>query len=139
MRHKIGIIAIVISSLAGFLLSLYVHRSSSPLKDELHADTQHVYHSPLSITQQLEGDPKAGEKIYYLFCASCHGPHPQIELHAPQLGDREIWQAYAALGTETLFKATETGIGAMPARGGCFECSDEQLKSAILYMLEESS
>jgi len=37
---------------------------------------------------------------------------------------------------DTLLKMTIQGVGAMPARGGCFECSDGQLKEAIIYMLK---
>jgi len=34
-----------------------------------------------------------------------------------------------------LLEHTSEGFGAMPARGGCFECTDEQLELAILAML----
>ena len=36
-----------------------------------------------------------------------------------------------------LFKHTDEGFNAMPARGGCFECSDRQLKLAIAAMLPQ--
>ena len=36
-----------------------------------------------------------------------------------------------------LLKHTEEGFNAMPPRGGCFECTDEQLLLALSEMLSE--
>jgi cytochrome c5 len=42
------------------------------------------------------------------------------------------------LGLDILLNITVNGVGAMPARGGCFECSDEQLRTTIRYILDHS-
>ena len=44
----------------------------------------------------------------------------------------------SSLGMPVLLKLTIDGKGAMPARGGCFECSDEQLMDVIKYIVSQS-
>lgn len=72
------------------------------------------------------------------FCASCHAASPLIPLGAPRIGEKEDWAPRIKRGINSLFSHTEEGFNAMPARGGCFECSDEQLMLAILSMLPKS-
>ena len=81
--------------------------------------------------------PHPGEKIYQQYCFSCHTPGVS---GAPKLGDAEQWAPRIAKGRELLLKTTIDGIPpAMPARGLCSDCTDEQLMDAIDYMIEESS
>jgi len=130
MRHKVGIaILLVISGICGLCISWYTHREQMP------ALTDNMHH-PVSFVKQIAGDANAGEKIFREYCASCHSAQPIIEVHAPLINDKRVWNTKKKLGIPFLLKTTIRGIGAMPARGGCFECSDEQLKSAIQYMLQ---
>ncbi|OGO93344.1 MAG: hypothetical protein A3F41_01385 [Coxiella sp. RIFCSPHIGHO2_12_FULL_44_14] len=95
----------------------------------------HAVHYPTLFVNQLKNDPTAGKKIFHEYCAACHAQQPEIDIHAPRFGDHATWSAFKALGSEKLFQWTTQGHGAMPARGGCFECSDEQLKAAIRYLI----
>jgi cytochrome c5 len=61
-----------------------------------------------------------------------------IDVNAPRLGDKKAWLMRQKLGLTNLLKITVNGKGAMPARGGCFECSDKQLLMAIQYILNNS-
>lgn len=97
-----------------------------------------IHHSPFSFVKQLKGDPDAGRKIFKEFCAACHDANPRIDINAPRVGDHKTWQGLRQLGMESLLSMTIKGAKAMPARGGCFECSDEQLREAIEYMLKMS-
>jgi cytochrome c5 len=94
-----------------------------------------TFHYPTLFVNQLHGDPKAGEKIYKEYCASCHAPEPIIDVRAPAMNNPKDWQSRRQIGLDNLLTITVKGIGAMPARGGCFECSDDQLKATIAYML----
>lgn len=77
-----------------------------------------------------------GEEIYNNFCSSCHNPGLS---GAPKLGDVEAWAPRIAKGKALLLEATIAGIApAMPPRGMCFSCSDEDLAAAIDYMVESS-
>lgn len=138
MKKRAKIILIVllmgISGLCGLLFSLYQHKPAQI------NETQEIktFHSPVTFVKQLKDDPEAGRKIFKEFCASCHAIQPMIDIKAPRIGDKKIWEALNHLGMSTLLKMTIQGKGAMPARGGCFECSDEQLREAILYILEQN-
>lgn len=97
-----------------------------------------VFHNPMSFVQQVGSSPDAGEKIFKEFCTNCHGKTPVIAINAPLIGDREAWRKRRQLGLAILLKMAADGVGAMPARGGCFECSDEQLRKTIEYILNYS-
>ncbi len=122
------IFVLFLSGLLGFSVSLYFHSRE--------VNEIQTFHYPTSIVKQLEGDKQAGMKIFKEFCASCHSKNPVIDVNAPRIGDKKAWDARSKLGMDTLLKITITGVGAMPARGGCFECSDEQLRETIQYVIE---
>ena len=77
----------------------------------------------------------AGEEIYERACFSCHAAGLS---GAPKLGDVEAWAPRIAKGDALLLKTTIDGVGAMPPRGVCLDCSDEDLAAAIDYMVSES-
>src|SRR3990167_6413463 len=125
----IVIFVFFLSGLSGFMVSLYLHRSNPKL-----AST----HYPAAFVKQLTNDGRAGEKIFNEFCSSCHAKSPIISTSATRIGNKTAWQPLRRLGIKNLLQITVNGAGAMPARGGCFECSDEQLKATIQYMLDRS-
>ncbi len=92
-------------------------------------------HNPEATLSQLENDPHAGKKIYQYYCKTCHAAQPVVNVGAPIIGDAKSWAPYLSKNIDNLVLQVDQGIGNMPARGGCFECSDEQLKQAIIYML----
>lgn len=139
MMQKILVVSILmLSGILGFCLSLYQHRNSNLPADLPDVRTVQTSHSPVTFVKQIEGDPHAGEKIFKEFCASCHAKTPIIDIKAPRIGDKKIWKALNQIGIPTLLKITIKGVGAMPSRGGCFECSDEQLRESIQYILKNS-
>lgn len=143
MKNKILIILLfIMSGLLGFVVSWYRHSGGQSIENEVappqDAQMIQTFHSPALFVKQLEGDPDAGRKIYKEFCATCHAERPQIDIRAPRVGDKETWQALQKMGLPNLLKITINGAGAMPARGGCFECSDEQLEEAIKYIIKNS-
>ncbi len=78
-----------------------------------------------------------GKKIYGEYCFSCHTPGLS---GAPKLGDKDAWAPRIAKGPALLLQTTIDGIPpAMPPRGLCMGCSDEELEAAVQYMIAESS
>jgi cytochrome c5 len=139
MRLLVGII-LVIAAILGLTISYFLHRPtptiiSTPLPN---VETSRVAHYPLTFVMQLKNDPQAGKKIFAEYCSACHSPNAEIPLHAPRIGYKKDWQKFKNMRFEDLFKLAMVGYGAMPARGGCFECTDEQLKQAIKYMLSKN-
>jgi cytochrome c5 len=92
-------------------------------------------HHPEEFIHSIQNDPQAGKKIYQHFCSTCHAKDPAIELGAPKIGVKKDWNSRIKKGLDGLLLVTQSGLNQMPPRGGCFECSDDQLKAAILYML----
>lgn len=79
--------------------------------------------------------PRAGDEIYSAHCAACHGTGVA---GAPKFGDSGAWGPRAAQGIDTLLSHATHGLNAMPPKGTCADCSDDELKGAIEYMLSKS-
>jgi cytochrome c5 len=80
-------------------------------------------------------DPKlaAGKAVYDASCAMCHNSDA---MGAPKPGDKAAWEPRLAKGMETVMKNTIEGFNTMPAKGGNPALTDEQLKSAVDYMID---
>lgn len=133
---------LVIAVATGSVTSYFSHRSPtamtiSPTLPNI--ETSQIAHYPLTFVMQLKNDPQAGQKIFNEYCSVCHSPHPEIPLHAPHIGHPKDWIKFKNKSFEDLFKLAMQGYGAMPARGGCFECTDQQLKQAVKYILNGHS
>ena len=77
-----------------------------------------------------------GKKIYNQYCFSCHTPGLS---GAPKLGDADAWGPRIEQGQAQLLATTIAGVApAMPPRGLCPTCSDDQLAQAIDYMVRMS-
>ena len=92
-------------------------------------------HHPQEFLKSILGTKDEGQQIVQHFCATCHAPDPMIPMGAPREGSKVDWNPRLKQGLKSLFQRTSEGINAMPARGGCFECTDRQLMLAILAML----
>lgn len=94
-------------------------------------------HKPQEFLKSISGSKNEGEQIYNHFCVNCHAEKPIIPLGAPRRGNQEEWKWRLKQGMDMMFKHTDEGLNAMPARGGCFECTDKQLMMAIEFMLKK--
>ena len=82
--------------------------------------------------------PKAARAGKVVFDGACMACHATGAAGAPKVGDKAAWGPRAAQGLETLVSHAVNGIRAMPPKGTCADCTEAELKGAILYMLEES-
>ena len=96
-------------------------------------------HHPQEFLKRIAGSPDEGTQIVEHYCANCHAIKPMIPIGAPRIGQSTDWEPRLKRGFDVIFKHTDEGLNAMPPRGGCFECSDEQLKLAILALLPEDA
>jgi cytochrome c5 len=83
---------------------------------------------------EMAAGPQAPDQIYGQFCGTCHAAGVA---GAPVLGDVAAWQPRLAQGMDTLWDHTLNGIGAMPPKGTCMTCSDDDLRSVLDYMVEQ--
>lgn len=73
--------------------------------------------------------------MFNSFCMACHATGAA---GAPKVGDKAAWELRFKQGMDTLVKNAVNGIRAMPPKGTCGDCSDDELKGAIAHMLNES-
>ncbi|MEC6833928.1 c-type cytochrome [Photobacterium toruni] len=76
---------------------------------------------------------RTGQAIYDQYCASCHNSGL---MGAPQKGNADDWAARISQGDAVLAKHAIEGFNAMPAKGACMDCSDEEIIAAINYMIK---
>jgi len=79
------------------------------------------------------GEARSGEELYATKCFSCHGSGVG---GAPKLGETEAWAPRLEKGMDEVFNNAWNGFGAMPAKGICMDCSEDEIKSAIDYMIK---
>ena len=79
--------------------------------------------------------PRSGADVYNAFCMACHATGAA---GAPKMGDKAAWQPRFAQGMDTLLNHAVNGLRAMPPKGTCGDCSDDELKGAIAHMLNET-
>lgn len=65
---------------------------------------------------------------------SCKVCHATGAAGAPKTGDAEAWAPHLAKGMDTMMNSVHNGLNAMPPKGMCFDCSDEDYKALIEYM-----
>jgi len=77
------------------------------------------------------GAARTADDIVAKHCGACHTPGI---LGAPKVGDTAAWQARASNGLDGLLANAISGINAMPPKGTCNDCSDDELREAIQKM-----
>lgn len=80
---------------------------------------------------------RSGEEVYNAACMACHATGAG---GAPVTGDATAWADRIAKGLDALHESGIKGVPGtgMMAKGGCMDCSDEEVMAAVDYMVEES-
>lgn len=84
-------------------------------------------------TTDTAGGP--GEKIVTQVCAACHAAGL---MQSPKLGNAGDWAPRIEKGIETLYTNALQGFNLMPAKGGRADLSDDDIKAAVDYMLQQA-
>lgn len=85
----------------------------------------------VAATATAASGPRAPKVIVETYCIACHGAGMP---GAAKIGDKEAWAAKLEKGKEQVMANAIAGINAMPARGLCMDCTDDELWSSIEYM-----
>jgi cytochrome c5 len=80
------------------------------------------------------GGARSGEDVYNASCAACHSIGVA---GAPKYGTSD-WTERGAKGIDALLQTAISGINAMPPRGTCAACSDDELKASIQHMMDSA-
>jgi cytochrome c5 len=82
------------------------------------------------------GETFNAEQTYQQSCAMCHNSGMA---GAPKLDDADAWAArLEEKGLSLLVQNAITGINAMPPRGMCMTCSDENIETLVKYLLGQT-
>lgn len=73
-------------------------------------------------------------QAYQMSCFACHGTGAA---GAPKLGDAEAWTARLEKGMDSVMVNVTNGINAMPPKGMCMTCTDENLRALVDYMISQ--
>lgn len=79
--------------------------------------------------------PKTGDEVYAGFCTTCHGAGL---MGAPKSGSSADWAPRIAKGLDTLYNHALNGFNAMPPKGMCAACSEDEIKAAVDYMVDKA-
>lgn len=79
-------------------------------------------------------DGASVESNFNKSCATCHNAGIA---GAPKFADAAAWAPRVEKGMDTLYASTINGLPpAMPQKGMCFSCSDDELRALVDYMVD---
>ncbi len=73
-----------------------------------------------------------GEALYKRLCFACHDTGAG---ESPKLTEKEKWAPRIAKGEAALLETVISGKNAMPPRAGCADCTDDDLRAGIAYIV----
>jgi len=80
---------------------------------------------------------RSGEAVYDAACSVCHASGVA---GAPKYADAAAWGSRIAKGKDALYTSGIMGVAGtgMIARGGCADCSDDDIRAAVDFMVDSS-
>lgn len=87
------------------------------------------------VVQAAAATGDVAKKTYDDFCHTCHATGLA---GAPVFGNKADWAPRIAEGMDTLVKHAIEGYKAMPPKGTCTNCSDEDIKKTVEYMVKQA-
>lgn len=118
-----------------------VHDSLQYLSEN---DVQAIYSYLSTVKSAIAQKPIAknrklqGKIIYEKYCQVCHQQGKGPIQGAPAIHDKWAWASIKKSGIDSMINNAMNGVDGMPIKGTCTDCSEEDIKEAILYMLHES-
>lgn len=91
--------------------------------------------SPATVAEARKAPAAIGAEVYQASCAACHDAGVA---GAPKTGDKAAWSEHIAHGLDHMVHNAINGIGGMPPKGGNPNLSDEEVRAAVNYMVEQS-
>jgi len=88
---------------------------------------------PLQLAALSEGFD--AEAKYMQSCFACHSTGAA---GAPKVGTAEEWVPRMEKGMDAVVANTINGVNTMPPKGLCFDCTDDDLRALVEYMVASS-
>ena len=101
---------------------------------------QDIQNAVVANTPESDSNGNNGESVYSGLCVNCHGI-AALAAMIPQTGDAAAWESRVAKGIDALYENAINGytgeLGMMPAKGGNPALSDDEVKTAVDYILSQ--
>ena len=106
--------------------------TAQPLEMNTSEDVQ----DDVGINEALAGedDDFDAAATYQTSCFACHASGAA---GAPLLGDLEAWNSRMEKGMDVVMTNVVNGVNAMPAKGLCMDCTDNELRAIVDYMIAQ--
>ena len=85
--------------------------------------------------QVIAAGQRTGQQVFDQVCAGCH---QYATPNVPQIGQPTDWAVVFARPRAAIYQNAIAGIGAMPARGFCDNCTDEEITRAVDYIINRT-
>ncbi len=82
---------------------------------------------------EVASGPRTATSIYGTFCVACHGTGVS---GAPIKGNADQWSTRIAQGMDVMTDHAINGFNAMPPKGSCMDCTDEEIVATINHMID---
>ncbi len=132
MSRKILIALIAVSTFSGASLAANISQDEYDAIAERIKPVGGVYLAGSEPVKAEPSGPRDGAKVYGTFCIACHSSGVS---GAPKTGDAGDWAPRIAQGKDVLADHAIKGFNAMPAKGTCMDCSDDEIVAAIEHMI----
>ncbi|KTD66512.1 cytochrome c5 [Legionella santicrucis] len=123
-----------------YCFSLMLYASDETQQQEIQLRIQPV--GQVSVQKKTKADNKTtsdeepGQEIYERYCVVCH---KDGLAGAPRFRNEQDWKLrLTGRKLDDLVASSLKGLNAMPAKGTCIKCNEDDLKAAISYMLPKS-
>ncbi len=129
----------ILASVLVILASVYIYAVPPGTKDEISARLEpfgsvcRAGDDCGATDASVSSGQMSGQQVYDQFCFVCHTTGVG---GAPKVGEAADWTDRTGKGMDELMASTLNGLNAMPAKGTCMNCSDEELSEAVAYMLD---
>ena len=115
---------------------LCMSNCKDPAKIEITSEAAPSEQPQAEVVNTSVTEASSGRSIYQQACAMCHDAGIG---DAPIPGVKDAWAARIATGRDALVASTLNGKGVMPPKGGQAHLSENDVISAVDYMIEQSA
>jgi cytochrome c5 len=78
---------------------------------------------------------RTGKDVHVAVCAACHGTGVS---GATKFGDKKWAELVKKEGMKSLIRDAVKGERAMPPKGGCSDCTADEIKAAVRYLVDSA-
>ena len=133
MSRKILIALVTAAFFSGASLAAKISQEEYDAIAERISPIGSVYLAGSEPVEKESTGPRDGASVYGTFCIGCHASGVN---GAPKTGVSGDWTERIAQGRDILNNHAIDGFNAMPAKGTCMDCSDDEIIAAIDHMIE---